>query len=242
MLTRCAIFSWASHSTVKASSQFGLCLFRAGSGLGWFVCSLNSFLCVGLLLCSPPPAPSSPPLWSWGPFFSSEGLLVGRGGRDRWEELFGGIVNGRAAVVIPPSSLQYGITSPCPAHTHRQLCLTATQQHYRCGIAMGRAYFPCLHAFCPWSGGWPPWCLWECLCWSLHPHMGKCVIKPTMINKYNQTVCIWLGYPSTYQAKHAHRRSQGQDVQCRMHRGSLTCHAKGLKEGNNLLLDQEEGE
>lgn len=57
MLTRCAIFSWASNSTVKASSQFGLCLFRAGSGLGWFVCSLNSFLCVGLLLCSPLPTP-----------------------------------------------------------------------------------------------------------------------------------------------------------------------------------------
>lgn len=102
-----------------------------GSGLYWFVCNLNPSLCVGLFLCHPPVSPASPS--------GAESLFFLVGGKWRWKH---GVVRGwgedltdeRTCLVelgidvrvklIPLSSIQCGVTSPCPAHIHRQPCLT----------------------------------------------------------------------------------------------------------------------
>ncbi len=47
--------------------------------------------------------------------------------------------------------------------------------------------------------------------------------------------------PSPMLHTHTHTHIHIQDVLCCMHKGWLTCHAKGLKGDNDLLLGQEEG-
>lgn len=134
-MTRCAIFNQAPHSSEGTHTVTVRPLFvpgpeaggSGGSGLYWFVCNLNPSLCIGLFLCHPPVSPASPS-GAESLFF----FLVG--GNRRWKRGVGYVTDERTCLVelwmdvrvklIPLSSIQCGVTSPCPAHIHRQPCLT----------------------------------------------------------------------------------------------------------------------